>query len=283
MLCTLKDLLPKAKKDKYAVAALNVYNLEFAQGIIEAAEEESSPIILQISEGVINYFGLDVILKPCLFIAEKAKIPTTVHLDHAKSFETIVRCIRAGFPSVMFDGSSLPFEENLKISKKIVEISKALNISVEAEIGKVGKEEEGEGSLNIEYTNVDEAIKFASQLELDALAISIGSIHGVKSPHIDLNATLLKELNEKINIPLVLHGSSGIVDESIKYVINNGITKINVATRLKVRVAEKISESVNNYGLSAIENTKVLSTIIKDAVKEVTKERIQLFGSTRKV
>jgi len=282
MLCTLKELLPKAKKSGYAVGAFNVYNLEYIKGIIEAGEEENSPIILQISEGVIAFFGLVSILKPCLLIAEEAKIPVCVHLDHAKSFETVVKGIKAGFPSVMFDGSTLQFKENLRITKKIVEIAKVLNISVEAEVGKVGKEEGGEGSLNIEYTKVDEAVKFASECEMDALAISIGSIHGVTSPHVELNINLLKELNEKTNIPLVLHGSSGIVDGSIKEAVKNGITKINVATRLKVKVSEKIKKATTKTGLSNIEDKKNLSMIIKNAVKEAVVERINLFGSKNK-
>lgn len=277
MFCTLKELLPKAKKGYYAVGAFNVYNLEYAQGITEGGEEENFPLILQISEGVISFFGIDNILKPCLLIAEKAKIPVCVHLDHAKSFDAVIKGIKAGFPSVMFDGSSLSFEENLKITKRIVEIAKILNVSVEAEIGKIGKEEDGEGSLNIEYTKVDEAVKFASECDTDALAVSIGSIHGVTSPHVELNINLLKKLNEKINTPLVLHGSSGVIDDSLREAIKNGITKINVATRLKRSVSEKIHEAIVNAGLSSIEDAKNLSTIIKDAVKKVVKERINLF------
>jgi fructose-bisphosphate aldolase class II len=282
MLYRLSELLTKAKKNSYAVGAFNVYDLEYVKGIIEGGEEENSPLILQISEGVISYFGLNNILKPCLLMAEEAKIPVCVHLDHAKSFELVIKAVNAGFPSVMFDGSSLTYEENLNITKKIAEIAKILNVSVEAEIGKVGKEEDGEGNINIEFTKLDEAIKFSKALSIDALAVSIGSIHGVTTPHVELNIDILKELNEKINIPLVLHGSSGVVDSSIKEAIKNGITKINVATRLKVRVSEKINDSIIQKGLSSIYEAKNLSTIIKNAVKEVVKERIRLFGSNNK-
>jgi len=283
MICRLSELLISAKKNSYAVGAFNVYNLEYAKGIIEGGEEENSPLILQISEGVISYFGLNNILKPCLLMAEKSKIPVCIHLDHAKSFELVIKAINAGFPSVMFDGSVLAFEDNLKITKKIVEIAKILNVSVEAEIGKVGKEEDGEGNINVEYTKIDEAIQFSKALSIDALAVSIGSIHGVTTPHVELSIDILKELNKNIDIPLVLHGSSGVVDSSIKEAIKNGITKINVATRLKVKVSEKINDSILNYGVSSITDAKNLSTIIKDAVKEVVKDRIRLFGSNNRV
>lgn len=283
MICRLSELLISAKKNSYAVGAFNVYNLEYAKGIIDGGEEENSPLILQISEGVISYFGLNNILKPCLLIAEKSKIPVCIHLDHAKSFELVIKAINAGFPSVMFDGSVLAFEDNLKITKKIVEIAKILNVSVEAEIGKVGKEEDGEGNINVEYTKIDEAIEFSKALNIDALAVSIGSIHGVTSPYVELSIDILKELNKNIDIPLVLHGSSGVVDSSIKEAIKNGITKINVATRLKVKVSEKINDSILNYGVSSITDAKNLSTIIKDAVKEVVKDRIRLFGSNNRV
>ena len=282
MICRLSELLISAKKNSYAVGAFNVYNLEYAKGIIEGGEEENSPLILQISEGVISYFGLNNILKPCLLMAEKSKIPVCIHLDHAKSFELVIKAINAGFPSVMFDGSVLAFEDNLKITKKIVEIAKILNVSVEAEIGKVGKEEDGEGNINVEYTKIDEAIQFSKALSIDALAVSIGSIHGVTSPYVELSIDILKELNKNIDIPLVLHGSSGVVDSSIKEAIKNGITKINVATRLKVKVSEKINDSILNYGVSSITDAKNLSTIIKDAVKEVVKDRIRLFGSNNR-
>jgi len=282
MICRLSELLISAKKNSYAVGAFNVYNLEYAKGIIEGGEEENSPLILQISEGVISYFGLNNILKPCLLMAEKSKIPVCIHLDHAKSFELVIKAINAGFPSVMFDGSVLAFEDNLKITKKIVEIAKILNVSVEAEIGKVGKEEDGEGNINVEYTKIDEAIEFSKALNIDALAVSIGSIHGVTSPYVELSIDILKELNKNIDIPLVLHGSSGVVDSSIKEAIKNGITKINVATRLKVKVSEKINDSILNYGVSSITDAKNLSTIIKDAVKEVVKDRIRLFGSNNR-
>lgn len=280
MICRLNELLTRAKKNNYAVGAFNVYNLEYAKGIIDGGEEENSPLILQISEGVISYFGLNNILKPILLMAEEAKIPVCVHLDHAKSFELVIKAVNAGFPSVMFDGSVLAFEDNLKITKKIVEIAKILNVSVEAEIGKVGKEEDGEGNINVEYTKIDEAIQFSKALSIDALAVSIGSIHGVTTPHVELNIDILKELNKKIDIPLVLHGSSGVVDSSIKEAIKNGITKINVATRLKVKVSEKINDSILNYGVSSITDAKNLSTIIKDAVKKVVRDRIRLFGSS---
>lgn len=280
MICRLNELLTRAKKNNYAVGAFNVYNLEYAKGIIDGGEEENSPLILQISEGVISYFGLNNILKPILLMAEEAKIPVCVHLDHAKSFELVIKAVNAGFPSVMFDGSVLAFEDNLKITKKIVEIAKILNVSVEAEIGKVGKEEDGEGNINVEYTKIDEAIQFSKALSIDALAVSIGSIHGVTTPHVELNIDILKELNKKIDIPLVLHGSSGVVDSSIKEAIKNGVTKINVATMLKVKVSEKINDSILNYGVSSITDAKNLSTIIKDAVKKVVRDRIRLFGSS---
>jgi ketose-bisphosphate aldolase len=278
MINSLKELLNDAKINHYAVGAFNVFNLEYSKAIIEAAEELKSPVIVQISESVTTLFGIKEILSPCLIMAEKAKIPVCVHLDHAKSVELVFKCIKEGFPSVMYDGSALDFNENLSNVIKITQIAKVLNISVEAEIGKVGKEDSC-NNVEFELTDIDEAVIFSQKGNMDALAISIGNIHGITNPHVSLNIDLLKKIRSKIDLPLVLHGSSGVMDNDIKEAINNGILKINVATMMKNKVAQEVYAYTIENGLDGLLDTKKLSNITIESIKSIVKDRINLFGS----
>jgi fructose-bisphosphate aldolase class II len=284
MIASLKTLLLDAQKNKYAVGAFNVLNLEYAVGLIRAAQEKNSSIILQISPSVIQLFGLKAIVDPCLALADQSNVPICVHLDHGKTRQDVVESINVGFSSVMFDGSSLPIQSNIEETVFLTKLAHQHNISIEAEIGKVGKEEDGGEDLNssLTLTKLEDVLEFSEKTQIDALAISIGSVHGVKNPHINLDIELLQKIKKEINIPLVLHGSSGVNDSSILLAIEAGITKINVATRLKVSVAHALYTLCQNYGESELADSKLLSNTIIDAVRQEASSRIQLFNSLHK-
>jgi fructose-bisphosphate aldolase class II len=284
MLASLKPLLLDAQKGKYAVGAFNVLNLEYAVGLVRAAELEKSPIILQISPSIIALFGLRSILDPCLALANQSKVPVCVHLDHGKTRQEVVDSINAGFSSVMFDGSSLSLQKNMEETSFLVNLAHQKSISIEAEIGKVGKEEDeqSDSDSKLTYTKIEDVLLFSRKVSIDALAVSIGSIHGVKNPHVSLDIDLLSQINQVVSIPLVLHGSSGVTDISILSAIQAGITKINVATRLKVRVAHALYILGHVQGESGFVDSKILSNTIIDSVMLEATSRIQLFNSLRK-
>ena len=282
MICSLGSLLLKAQKGRYAIGAFNVFNLEFALGIVKGSEQERSPVILQLSPSIIDFFGMTTILSSCLDIAKYSTVPVCVHLDHGKSTEFVLKALQSGFSSVMFDGSMLPFQQNLEETCKLAKSAHTMNISIEAEIGKVGKEEDTmeKGNPIFQLTNLEEAVIFSKSTQIDALAISIGSIHGVTNPNIILNLDLLKSIREKVETPLVLHGSSGVMDDSIQKAIQYGITKINVATRIKKKVALSLENYYIHYGINGYININRISGLIVDAVQLETIDRIRLFGSS---
>lgn len=281
MIVSLQPLLSEAKDKCYAVGAFNVLNLEYAIGIIKAAEAQKSPVILQISPSIIQIFGLNNILCPCISLAKNSSVPVCVHLDHGKERSIIIEAISSGFSSVMFDGSSLPFLQNVHETKFLLDIAHKNNITLEAEIGKVGKEEDQDlnKECNLQLTSLEEASQFCKLTNPDALAISIGSIHGIKQPYIDLDISLLKDISHALKVPLVLHGSSGVKDESILLAIKAGITKINVATRLKARVSKDFSMLYHKKGESIFFDSNHLSQSIIQSVFTETLDRIKLFSS----
>lgn len=281
MLASLTPLLLDAKRGRYAVGAFNVLMLEYALGVVKAAECEKSPVILQISPSVISFFGLTTILAPCLELAKKSSVPICVHLDHGKTRNQVIEAINEGFSSVMFDGSSLSLEENSQETAFLTALAHQKKVSMEAEIGKVGKEEDESSSLtsNLTLTSIQDAIHFLDNTTIDALAISIGSIHGLKKQSVELDIDLLKQIRKVVSVPLVLHGSSGVTDQSIIAAIRYGITKINVATRLKVEVAKALYTISKNPKDAKLTDSRFLSQTIVDAVYHETTNRIQLFNS----
>ena len=214
-------LLQRAKKEGYAVGAFNLNNMEIAQAIIETAEEERAPVILQASQGAIQYAGIDYIAAIARAAAEKATVPVSLHLDHGTDFEQNVQCIRAGFSSIMFDGSRLPLQENINITKKICEIAHIIGVSVEGELGQIGKIGDNITKEQLEKmkANPQEAQEFAEKTKVDALAIAVGNIHGMRTREAEIDIPRIEKIRKLTNIPLVLHGASGIPDESVKQAI----------------------------------------------------------------
>ena len=272
-LVTGKELLEDARKRGYAVGAFNANNLEYVQAIIEAAEEEKAPVILQASQGAIKYAGLDHIVAMVKVSAEKATVPVVLHLDHGTDFLQNVRCLRAGFTSLMFDGSSLSFEKNAAITKKIVEIAHACNVPVEAELGKVPQA----GQVTREDV---EALKFVEITGIDSLAVAVGSVHAMREQSADLDIDRIKKISELVGIPLVLHGASGVTDEGYKDAIPAGICKINIATELNKACMKAAKEAIAKDP-NVIDLRKVLKPG-REAMKERVKAKMRLFGTSGK-
>ena len=248
-LCTMTEILDDAQKKGYGVGYYNTVNQEMIRACIRAAEDEKSPIIIGTAEGLINYSAIDWLAPMLLDAAKRAKIPVAVHLDHAYRFDTVMCALRAGFGSVMFDGSSLKYEENIKISRQIADIAHPMGVGLECELGKVGGLDEGEGILgeNI-YTDPMQAKDFVERSKADFLAISIGTVHGVYAAEPKLDIGRLSEIKREVDVPLVLHGGSGLTESDFKSCIKHGIVKVNIFTDVIVAAANEIrSKSELSY------------------------------------
>jgi fructose-bisphosphate aldolase class II len=285
-LVTTKEMLKKAQKGRYAVGAFNANNMEFIQAIIETAEEENAPAILQASQGAIDYAGLDNIVAMVKVLAEKVTVPIALHLDHGTDYYQNIKCLRAGFTSLMFDGSKLPFEENVKITKKVVEMAHVCDIPVEAELGQIGKmgdsDEPGVALEKVKETMADpyEAAKFVELTKIDFLAAAVGTIHGCRTPFAKLDIPRIEKIRELTDVPLVLHGASGVNDEEVRKGISAGICKINIDTRIRMIFTEKIREIIK-MNPQEIDPRKLLGPA-REVAKEVIRERMRVFGCSGK-
>jgi len=285
-LVTTKEMLKKAQKERYGIGAFNANNMEIIQAIIETAEEEKSPVILQASQGAIKYAGLDMIVAIVKVMAEKATVPVALHLDHGTDYYQNIKCLRAGFTSLMVDGSKLPFEENVEMTKKVVEMAHACDIPVEAELGQIGKMgESDEPGVALEKVKEnmavpEEAVKFAELTGIDSLAAAVGTIHGCRTPFAKLDIPRIEKIRELTDLPLVLHGASGANDEEVKKGIAAGICKINIDTRIRMKFTEKIGEIIKKNP-QEIDPRKILGPA-REATKEIIRDRMRVFGSSGK-
>lgn len=282
MLVNMKKMLNKAKENKYAVAHLNINNLEWARFILEECEANNSPVILGVSEGAVRYIGgYDVVssIVKALIKDLEITIPVALHLDHGSSFEACKSAIDAGFTSVMIDASRFELDENIRITKEVVNYAHPKNVTVEAEIGHVGGEEDGIAN-ELMYAKVDECIIFANETNIDFLAPALGSVHGLYKGEPKLDFERMLEIKEKTNLPLVLHGGTGIPDEMIRKAIECGICKINVNTELQIAWSKAVREF-----LDANEKVYDPRKIIKSgevAMKEAIKAKLTLLQSINK-
>ena len=284
MLTSFKEILDTAKRGRYAVGAFNCLSIEHVMGVMEAAEELRSPVVLQLAEVQFPYSPPEKMVSVFLEAAKKATVPVAVHLDHGQSFDTCAKAIKWGFNSVMFDGASLPFDENVRVTSQVMQMAKATGVSVEAELGRVGDTGEGgEGTGGIEtadvFTDVEESARFLELTGVDALAIAIGNLHGkyVATPR--LNIKRLQEIAERNNIPLVLHGGTGTSDDDFKSCIHSGIAKINVATALQIAVTNKVGEYLKTCPKP---NYIDMKWKMIEATHEAVKAHILLFESDGK-
>ncbi|MBI2843617.1 MAG: class II fructose-bisphosphate aldolase [Armatimonadetes bacterium] len=297
-LVTSKELLQRAQAEGFAIGAFNANNMECVQAVIETAEEEQSPVILQVSQGAIAYAGLEFASMLVKTAAELATVPVVLHLDHGTDFLQNVRCLRAGFTSLMFDGSALRLDDNIKTTRKITEIAHSIGIPVEAELGKIPKIEDNLTPEQVEDLMADpeQAEKFIEGTECDSLAAAIGSVHGMKESIQPLNIERLDDIRRRTGVPIVLHGASGVLctreDASAKQVklanhegtiedaIKHGVSKINVATELSMAFLRGMKEA-----FAERPNEKDMRKVLlpgKNAVKEVVRYYIRLFGSNGK-
>ncbi len=304
MLVTNKDLMVPARKNGYAIGAFNVQNLESSLAIAEAATEEKSPAILQITPSVIKYAGLAYISNLVKTAAQLVQVPLAMHLDHGDSFETAVQCIEAGFSSVMIDGSFLDFEGNVDVTKRVVDVAHPKGVSVEAELGKLaGVEERTVAEKDAILTDPKAAVEFVERTGVDTLAVAIGTSHGAYKfkTEAKLDIERLKTISQKINIPLVLHGASsvplsivekankfgaelsgakGIPETELRKAISFGIAKINIDTDLRLAFTATVREALTNAPKN-FDPRKILGPA-KDAMKEVARGKMRLFGSSGK-
>ncbi|MBN1298611.1 MAG: class II fructose-bisphosphate aldolase [Actinobacteria bacterium] len=283
-LINLKDLLKHAKENQYAVGAFNVTNLGFIDTLIEAAVEQRSPIILQIAEVHLRYVDLEEIAPIIISAAKKVDIPICFHLDHGENFQTVIKAIRAGFTSVMFDGSHMPLEDNIAATREVTRIANAVNVSVEAELGNVGGEVIGEvapiahAASEEFFTNVGEAERFVKETGIDALAVSIGNVHGFYKGEPNLDFERLSSISKAVPIPLVLHGGSGISDDDFRKAISLGICKINFYTEMSAAAVARVKNYLINEKPDVTSIPDVIARAFEE-VKNVVKKRLEVFGS----
>lgn len=277
MYLNLKEITDIADNYNFTVGAFNAHNLEMLPDMIRAAKEMGSPIIIQTSIGTAKYIGYNVLVSVVETLANQEMVDVTLHLDHAKDLEEIKSAIEAGYSSVMFDGSDLPFKENILKTKAIVQYAHERGVSVEGELGTIGGTEEGiaVSADKVVYTNPEDARYFVESTGVDALAVAIGTNHGQYTSKTNVNIPLLKEIHSKVDIPLVVHGGTGVKEEDYPDLINNGIRKFNVGTELLVNWTQ---EAKNTFGVTKIDaslRNNILPANYK--VKEIVKSKINLF------
>lgn len=277
MLVNLNEVLKKAQKGKYAVGLFNTTDTDMLQAVIEAAEESNSPVILGTAEVLLPYGELKLIAPSVIAAAKRAKIPVVVHYDHGLTFDRCIEALKLGFSSIMFDGSAKPYEQNIAETREMVKIAHAFGATVEGEIGHVGEAAKEDNLLTDMYTTPEEAKAYLEATGVDALAVAIGSAHGVYKKKPMLNIERLKEISGAVKVPLVLHGGSGLSDDDFKNTIRNGIAKVNIFTDLCL-AGERAMKDGEEKKLGYLEtrNLKV------DYIKEAVKHKMALFGSVNK-
>lgn len=273
-LVTLKELISRADEKGVAVGAFSVGNMEMILGAVRAAEELDTPIILQIAEVRLKTSPLNIIGPMMVAAAENSSVDICVHFDHGLNYETVLQALDLGFSSVMLDGSLLSFEENVTLTKSVVEIADEYGASVEAELGVVGGNEGGGKAHKIQCTDPELADDFCKKTGIDALAVAIGNAHGNYPVAPELRLDVLKEIDEKCGTPLVLHGGTGITPEVFQECIRNGVRKVNIATASFDATARAAKEAT----ATDKPNYFSLSQSMADAVYENVKKHIRIFN-----
>ena len=282
-LVSMTDMLKKAKSEGYAVGQFNINNLEFTQAILQAAQEEKSPVILGVSEGAGRYMGgFKTVVKIVEGLLEDYKItvPVAIHLDHGSSFDKCKEAIDAGFTSVMIDASHHPFEENITLTKQVVEYAHAKGISVEAELGTVGGQEDDVQADGVIYADAKECEELVKQTGVDCLAPALGSVHGPYKGEPNLGFKEMEEISNGTGVPLVLHGGTGIPTKDIQKSISLGTAKINVNTENQIASAKCVRE-VLAANPNMYDPRKYLGPA-RDVIKETVIGKIREFGSAGK-
>jgi fructose-bisphosphate aldolase class II len=266
MIVNLAHVLGSARKQGYTVGAFNIYNLETVTAVYRAACDLGCPVIFAFGEQYIEVANLKIIAAMVHELAGRSSIPMVLHLDHCKSIDVIYKAVQAGFSSVMFDGSRLPFSDNLAMTKKVVEFAHAVGVSVEAELGYVPFNH-SQSDVPEEYlTRVDEAVRIVGEAGIDALAVAIGTVHGEYKGKPKIYHDRLKEIADAVPVPLVLHGGSGVPEEDILRAIQTGISKINVNTQISAVAVKRLKE------LCVVDKPGHLSALMHEAEKVMVEE-----------
>lgn len=273
------SLLQTARSGGYCIGAFNVHTLEMLQAVVEAAEETQSPLIIQSTVGTVKHLGPDYIAKAALVASERSSVPIALHLDHCSDFNIIMQCIRAGYTSVMIDASHEPFDVNVAMTKKVVEAANAVGINVEAELGRVGGVEDDivvddEHAL---LADPDDCVRFVELTGVHTLAPAIGTAHGIYKGEPNIDFDRIEKIASKVSVPLVLHGGSGIPEEQVKRCVALGMSKMNVATELRIVFSNAIKEVFNQ---NPEENDpRKYMVPAKEALKKAAIEKMRLCGS----
>lgn len=300
-LVAAKKLLTRADEEGYAVGAFNSINMESCQAIIQAAEEENSPVIVQVTQTTLSYTEPEELAALIMALVEKTKIPIAVHLDHGRTFETVVRFLRLGFTSVMIDGSlqadgktPRSYEENVEVTRLSVRAAHAVGVTVEGELGRLGQigtdisEDDSESAL----TDPDLAAGFVEETGVDSLAVSIGTTHGLFKGSPKIVHDRLRMIDEKVRIPLVMHGGTGVPDDAVRKAVQLGIRKVNIDTQIRVAFYETMARMMKQVEVEHAEadaagrvrkyDIRKLMKPTRDAMRDAVKERIRVFGSSGK-
>ncbi len=278
MLHNFQELEQIAKERGFnAVGSFNLHCIEMLPAYFEAALDTNSPLMIQISTGTAQYLGYDLLVASIVALAKEHNVPTCLHLDHCSNIDDIKLAIDKGFTSVMYDGSHLPLDENIANTNIVIEYAHPKNVTVEAELGAIGGSEDGKQVANedIAFTKVSDALTFVEQSKVDMLAVSVGTVHGSYTAKTNIQHNLIKELSEKTKTSLVLHGGTGVSDEDMRFVVRNGMNKVNVGTEMNVQwvkqcqdthASGKVNDSVRKFFIPA-----------RHAVRNVIAEKIRLF------
>lgn len=280
MILSTREMLKKAQREGYAVPAFNIHNMETLQVIVETAAEMRSPVIIAGTPSTIeDYAGADYIKAMAEVAASKYDIPIAIHLDHFEDVDVIKSYIDIGFRSCMIDASKYEFEKNISIVKEVVEYAHRFDVTVEAELGKLGGKEDNVAidEKDAIYTNPDDAVEFVKRTGIDSLAVAIGTAHGLYKGEAKLDFDRLREIREKVSVPLVLHGASDVPDELVKKAISFGICKVNVATDLKIPFSNAVKEFFNEHPEES--DPRKYMTPGKKAMKKIVQHKIKVCGS----
>lgn len=279
MLANLNDVLLPAKKEKYGVGLFNSVNLEMARGILEAAEETGSPVIMGTAEVLLPYGPLEELSWLLIPMAKKAKVPVVIHMDHGLTRETCIRALELGFSSVMYDCSTDTYEENVKKVKEMADIAHSYGATIEGELGHVG-DNEGRGLQNPSdfYTDPSQALDFVSRTGVDALAIAVGNAHGAYKFPPKLDFERITAIADAVSVPLVLHGGSGLTDDDFKKAIQFGISKVNIFTDINTAAAE----AARSHFISSAKGLTELIPAVVEGIRKETAKKMKLFDSVNR-
>ncbi|MCY6483233.1 class II fructose-bisphosphate aldolase [Clostridium aestuarii] len=276
MLSNLRNIIKDASKNNYIVPGFNIFGYEDAISVVKAAEEMNAPVLLMTNNFAVNFMPVEYWAKLLGEIAKDAKVPVSIHLDHGKNYEVIARAIKSGYSSVMYDGSQLPIEDNIKNTKEIVKIAHALDVSVEAEIGSVAYSDVSLEEYKPLFTKPEEAEKFYKETNTDWLAVAVGTVHKMQIQNADIKFDLIGKIQNKANVPLVVHGSTGISDENLEQLRNYGVGKINIGTALRMEFGNTLRKEMESNPEEFDRMYFNEKAMFK--VKEKAKEKFRLLG-----